>query len=66
MGPATATGGLDRGDLAHPALLLGFLESVGEAGVDLLQPRVMAGYDARVTARREPSDRVAKLSAART
>ena len=30
--------GLDRGDLAHPALLPGLSEPVGEVGVDLLQP----------------------------
>jgi hypothetical protein len=32
-------GGLDRGDLTHPAVLLGLPESVGEVGVDLLQSR---------------------------
>jgi len=31
-------GGLDRGDLPEPALVLGFLETVGQVGVDLLQP----------------------------
>jgi hypothetical protein len=28
-------GGLDRGDLAEPALVSGFLEPVAEVGVDL-------------------------------
>ena len=36
---AAAMVGLDRGDLAHPALLPGFLKPVGEVGVDPLQPR---------------------------
>ncbi|WP_190172017.1 hypothetical protein [Streptomyces mirabilis] len=31
-------GGLDHGDVVEPALLLGLLETVGEDGVDLLQP----------------------------
>jgi hypothetical protein len=31
-------GRLDRGDLAHPTLLSGFNEPVGEIGVNLLQP----------------------------
>jgi hypothetical protein len=30
-------GGLDRGDLTEPALVLGFLESVDEVGADLVQ-----------------------------
>jgi hypothetical protein len=32
-------GRLDRGDLAHPALLFGPLEPVDEIGMDFLQPR---------------------------
>ena len=32
-------GGLYRGDLAKPALLLGLLKSAGEVGLDVLQPR---------------------------
>jgi hypothetical protein len=34
-------GGLDRGDLAEPALLLGLIKAVGEVGVDLLQSRYL-------------------------
>jgi hypothetical protein len=30
-------GGLDRGDFAEPALVLGLLEAVDEIGVDLLK-----------------------------
>jgi hypothetical protein len=33
--------GLDRGDIAEPALTLGLLEAVVEVGVDLLQPRYL-------------------------
>jgi len=32
-------GGLDRGDFAEPALVLGLLEAVDEVGVDLLKAR---------------------------
>jgi hypothetical protein len=38
-------GRLDRGDLAHPALLFGLLEPVGEIGMDLLQPRQLGGIN---------------------
>jgi hypothetical protein len=38
-------GGLDRGDLAEPALLLGLLESVGEVDVDLFQSRQLGRVD---------------------
>jgi hypothetical protein len=34
-------GGLDRGDLAEPALLLCLLESVAQVAVDLFQPRYL-------------------------
>jgi hypothetical protein len=40
-------GGLDRGDLAEPALLLGLAESVGEVGVDLFQPRDLSWIDSK-------------------
>src|SRR6266851_6285695 len=36
--PGGAQGGLDRGDLAEPALVFGLLEPVAEVGVDLFQP----------------------------
>ncbi|MFJ5843188.1 hypothetical protein ACIQGO_41830 [Streptomyces shenzhenensis] len=35
--------GLDRGDLAEPALFLGFLEPVEQVRVDLLQPGQLLG-----------------------
>ncbi|MCW2917647.1 MAG: hypothetical protein JWN52_5715 [Actinomycetia bacterium] len=38
-------GGLDRGDLAQPALLFGLLEPVAQVGVDLLQPWHLGGVD---------------------
>src|SRR6266568_8859255 len=38
-------GGLDRGDLAHPALILDLLETVGEVGVNLLQSRQLGRVD---------------------
>ncbi|MET7312183.1 MULTISPECIES: hypothetical protein [unclassified Streptomyces] len=38
-------GGLDRGDLTEPALLLGLLETVGEVGVDLLQSGQLVWVD---------------------
>lgn len=38
-------GGLDRGDLAEPALVLGLLEPVGEVGANLLQARLLSWVD---------------------
>ena len=38
-------GGLDRGDLAEPALFLGLLEPVGEIGADLFQARHLSWVD---------------------
>ncbi|MFF0205936.1 hypothetical protein [Streptomyces sp. NPDC005017] len=35
--------GLDRGDLAKPALFLGFLKPVEQVRVDLLQPGQLLG-----------------------
>lgn len=35
--PGGGHGGLDGGDLAEPALVLGLLEAVDEVGVDLLE-----------------------------
>src|SRR6266851_4426004 len=36
--PGGAQGGLDRGDLAEPALVFGLLEPVAQVGADLFQP----------------------------
>jgi len=38
-------GGLDRGDLAEPALFLGLGKSGDEVGVDGLQPRDLSRVD---------------------
>jgi hypothetical protein len=38
-------GGLDRGDLAEPALLLCLLEPVAQVGVDLFQPLLLGWVD---------------------
>jgi hypothetical protein len=40
-------GGLDRGDFTEPALILGFLETVGQVGVDLFQPWHLGRVDAK-------------------
>jgi hypothetical protein len=40
-------GGFDRGDLAEPALLFGFLEPVAKVGADLLQPWHLGRVDAK-------------------
>jgi hypothetical protein len=39
-------GGLDRGDLAEPALFSGLPEPVAEVGADLFQPRYLGRVDA--------------------
>lgn len=38
-------GGLDRGDLAQPALFLGFPQPVDEVGADPFQPRHLSRVD---------------------
>src|SRR5215472_14813267 len=48
----SSQGGLDRGDLAKPALVPGFFEPVEEVGVDLLQP----GHLGRVNPEEGTSD----------
>jgi hypothetical protein len=42
---AAARGGLDRGDLAEPALFPGLLEPAAEVGVDLPQPEHLGWVD---------------------
>ena len=39
-------GGLDRGDLAKPALVFGLLEPVAEIGADFFQPRHLSWVNA--------------------